>query len=86
MPIYQYACQKCGENFEVEQSMKDDALTTHDNCGGDLNKIYSASGIILKGSGFFKTDNKSSIKPNAKKPKSTKTEVKKTESKKDTSK
>jgi len=63
MPTYQYRCAKCGEQFEVWQSIHDDALTTHDDeCGGALSKVMGAAGIVLKGSGFYKNDSRSNSK------------------------
>jgi putative FmdB family regulatory protein len=60
MPTYQYRCAKCGEQFEVWQSIHDDALTVHDSdCGGALLKVLGMGGIVLKGSGFYRTDNRS---------------------------
>ncbi|HMS24357.1 MAG TPA: zinc ribbon domain-containing protein [Acidimicrobiia bacterium] len=59
MPMYEYQCQKCGKHFDVEQRMIDPALTTHDECGGDVVKVFSSAGIVLKGSGFYKTDTRS---------------------------
>jgi len=38
------------------------ALTKHEDCGGKLTKVLSPAGIVLKGSGFYKTDNRSSSK------------------------
>ena len=58
MPTYEYRCNECGDHFEVEQRMTDDALVTHDKCGGKLSKVFSSAGIVLKGSGFYKTDGK----------------------------
>ena len=60
MPTYEYACKSCGEHLEVVQSFKDDALTTCPNCGGDLRKVFGNIGITFKGSGFYKTDSRSS--------------------------
>lgn len=60
MPTYEYRCAKCGEDLEVHQSFSEKALTKHAGCGGKLTKVYSAVGIVLKGSGFYKTDNRSS--------------------------
>ena len=60
MPTYRYRCEDDGKEFEVWQSITDDALTTHDGCGGHLVKVLSPAGIVLKGSGFYKTDNRSS--------------------------
>jgi putative FmdB family regulatory protein len=59
MPTYVYRCAKCGEQIEAFQSFADKPLTKHDECGGKLNKVLSAAGIVLKGSGFYKTDNRS---------------------------
>ncbi|MFC4122005.1 FmdB family zinc ribbon protein [Nonomuraea zeae] len=60
MPTYQYACNDCGEQLEVVQKFTDDALTVCPNCEGNLRKVFSAVGIVFKGSGFYKTDNRSS--------------------------
>ncbi len=60
MPTYRYRCQGCGEEFETWQSIKDDALRTHDRgCGGELAKVFSPAGIVLKGSGFYRNDSRS---------------------------
>lgn len=60
MPKYQYQCKDCGEVLEVQQSFTDDALTVCPNCGGDLRKMFNAVGVVFKGSGFYKTDSRSS--------------------------
>ena len=59
MPTYRYRCDRCGDELEVWQSITADPLTEHDECGGELRKVLSAAGIVLKGSGFYKTDNRS---------------------------
>ncbi|MBB6118127.1 FmdB family zinc ribbon protein [Nocardiopsis algeriensis] len=56
MPTYQYACTECGAQSEVVQSFTDDALTVCSECDGRLRKVYSAVGIVFKGSGFYRTD------------------------------
>jgi putative FmdB family regulatory protein len=58
MPTYVYRCAKCGEQLEAFQSFADKPLTKHSDCGGKLTKVLSAAGIVLKGSGFYKTDNR----------------------------
>ena len=58
MPTYEYACRDCGEHLEVVQSFKDDALTECGRCGGSLRKVFSAAGIIFKGSGYYVTDSR----------------------------
>ena len=60
MPTYEYACKSCGEHLEVVQSFKDDALTECPSCGGLLRKVFGSIGITFKGSGFYKTDSRSS--------------------------
>ncbi|MDA8047501.1 MAG: FmdB family transcriptional regulator [Actinomycetota bacterium] len=60
MPTYEYACKSCGEHLEVVQSFKDEALTECPNCGGPLRKVFGNIGISFKGSGFYKTDSRSS--------------------------
>lgn len=60
MPTYQYACTACAENLEVVQRFTDDALTECPSCGGTLRKVYSSVGVVFKGSGFYKTDSRSS--------------------------
>jgi putative FmdB family regulatory protein len=59
MPTYEYRCTTCGEHLEVVQSFKDAPLTECPACGGELRKVYSPVGIVLKGSGFYKTDSRS---------------------------
>ena len=60
MPTYEYACRSCGQHLEVVQSFKDDALTTCPHCQGQLRKVFGNIGIAFKGSGFYKTDSRSS--------------------------
>src|ERR1700722_3093695 len=60
MPTYEYACKKCEEHVEVVQSFKDDPLTECPACGGPLRKVFGNIGIVFKGSGFYKTDSRSS--------------------------
>lgn len=62
MPTYQYACTACGEPLEVVQKFSDEALTECPSCGGRLRKVFSAAGIIFKGSGFYRTDSRGSSK------------------------
>ena len=58
MPTYEYACTACGHQLEAVQRFSDDPLTTCPECGGALRKVYGAVGIVLKGSGFYKTDSR----------------------------
>lgn len=56
MPTYEYLCRSCGERLEVVQSFSDDSLTVCDACGGELRKVFSAAGLIFKGSGWHVKD------------------------------
>jgi putative FmdB family regulatory protein len=62
VPTYQYACTVCEHQFEALQSFSDDSLTICPECKGEIRKVYSAVGVVFKGSGFYKTD---SVKSNA---------------------
>jgi len=57
MPTYQYRCTECGRDLEVVQRFSDAALTTCPSCRGKLRKVFSAVGVVFKGSGFYSTDN-----------------------------
>ena len=59
MPTYQYACTQCDERLEAVQSFSDAALTECPACDGRLRKVFSAVGVVFKGSGFYKTDSRS---------------------------
>lgn len=56
MPTYQYACTACDHQFEAIQSFSDDSLTICPECKGEIRKVYTAVGVVFKGSGFYKTD------------------------------
>lgn len=63
MPNYDYECQKCGNRFEVFQSMNDPKLKDclEDACGGQVKRLLgTGGGIIFKGAGFYETDYRSS--------------------------
>ncbi|WAU85546.1 FmdB family transcriptional regulator [Streptomyces sp. Qhu-G9] len=60
MPTYQYQCTECGEGLEAVQKFTDDALTECPSCSGRLKKVFSAVGIVFKGSGFYRNDSRGS--------------------------
>ena len=62
MPTYQYQCTECNEALEAVQKFSDDALTECPNCGGRLRKVFSAVGVVFKGSGFYRTDSRGSVR------------------------
>ena len=58
MPTYEYECQDCRRRIEAVQKFSDPVLTTCEYCGGALRKVFSAVGIVFKGSGFYKNDSR----------------------------
>lgn len=60
MPTYEYKCRACSHQFEVVQSFTDEPLRKCSECGGELGKVFGNIGITFKGSGFYKTDSRSS--------------------------
>ena len=88
MPIYEYRCTLCGHEQEVLQKVSEPPLTQCPSCGRPgMQKLLSAAGFQLKGSGWYATDFKGGAKkpqekkPDEKKPAETKTDTKKTETK-----
>ncbi|GAB3557098.1 FmdB family zinc ribbon protein [Spelaeicoccus albus] len=60
MPKYAYACTECGHSFDIHQSFSDETLTICPECEGKLRKVFGAVGVVFKGSGFYRTDSRSS--------------------------
>ncbi|HEX3220785.1 MAG TPA: FmdB family zinc ribbon protein [Candidatus Limnocylindria bacterium] len=60
MPTYDYQCRSCGHTVEVIHSMTEEGPTTCERCGGSLRRVLYPTGIIFKGSGFYKTDSRAS--------------------------
>jgi putative FmdB family regulatory protein len=58
VPTYQYVCTECGTPLEAVQAFSDPALTECPTCGGRLRKVFSAVGVVFKGSGFYRTDSR----------------------------
>ncbi len=65
MPIYEYACEACGHEFEALQKVNDKPLKKCPECGKPrLKKLLSAPSFRLKGGGWYETDFKSGNKKN----------------------
>lgn len=61
MPTYEYACDSCGNGFEVVQKMQDAPVEKCPECGKKVRRVLSGGiGISFKGSGFYVTDSHSS--------------------------
>ena len=56
MPLYEYKCHECGKTFEVLQKFSDEPIRTHEECGGETERLISAPAFHLKGSGWYATD------------------------------
>ncbi|HJR92016.1 MAG TPA: FmdB family zinc ribbon protein [Acidimicrobiia bacterium] len=83
MPTYEYLCQECGQRLEVFQKFSAKPLRVHDECGGRLQKVFHASGVVFKGSGYYVTDSRNGSKTSSDETKSTvKSDSKSGESKK----
>jgi putative FmdB family regulatory protein len=61
MPTYTYQCQTCGVQFDKIQKFDDKPLTRCPECRkGKVRRVVQASAIVFKGSGWYKTDHRSS--------------------------
>ncbi|MBB3158892.1 putative FmdB family regulatory protein [Microbacterium proteolyticum] len=65
MPTYSYACKQCGHRFDTVQSFSDAALTECPECGGEVRKQYGSIGVTFNGSGFYRTDSRTSSSSSA---------------------
>ena len=85
MPTYEYVCSKCDQHLEVYQSFSEEPLKRHSGCGGKLSKVLGSVGIVLKGSGFYRTDNASSSRRSAERSDSSSSKSDSSDSKSDSS-
>ena len=76
MPTYEYQCKSCGTHHDVVQKFGDDPLTECPSCGGPLRKVFGAVGVVFKGSGFYKTDSRTSAKKSERSDKAEKSDTK----------
>ena len=54
MPVYEYACEKCKHEFEVEQRISDDPVRTCPKCRArKVKRLISRTSFVLKGSGWY---------------------------------
>jgi putative FmdB family regulatory protein len=60
MPTYSYVCKKCEHGFDLWQDFTAEAETVCPNCGGELRKVFGQLGVSFKGTGFYRTDSRSS--------------------------
>jgi putative FmdB family regulatory protein len=60
VPTYQYACTnpEGKHEFEKVQSFTDEPVSECPQCGAPVRKVYGSVGVVFKGSGFYRTDNR----------------------------
>ncbi len=54
MPIYEYACEKCGKQIEVLHKVSERGPARCGDCGGKMTRLMSRSSFQLKGGGWYK--------------------------------
>ena len=64
VPIYEYRCNN-GHTFEVIQRMSDPPVTTCQECGAPVERVFHPVAVHFKGSGFYTTDYGSKAKARA---------------------
>jgi putative FmdB family regulatory protein len=54
MPIYDYACEKCEREFEIEQRITEEPLKTCPKCKSrKVKRLISQTSFVLKGGGWY---------------------------------
>jgi putative FmdB family regulatory protein len=56
MPIYEYKCEKCNNEFELFRNISDEGTPPCKFCDGPVRKLISQSSFHLKGTGWYVTD------------------------------
>jgi putative FmdB family regulatory protein len=65
VPTYDYQCRACGTVTEVIHSMLEDGPSVCELCGGELRRVLFPTGIIFKGSGFYRNDSRAAASSTA---------------------
>jgi len=60
LPLYEYQCRACGVSMDIRHGFDETNREACPACGGELRRVFSASGIVFKGSGFYINDSKKS--------------------------
>lgn len=56
MPVYEYKCTNCDEQFEITQKITDEPVSICGQCGGEMKRLITNTSFLLKGSGWYVTD------------------------------
>ncbi|MEI7831615.1 MAG: FmdB family zinc ribbon protein [bacterium] len=59
MPTYEYECVKCHHRFDTRHGIDEKPELSCPECECAVKKVFSANGIIFKGSGWYVTDSAS---------------------------
>ncbi len=68
VPTYDYQCRACGLVTEVIHSMLEPGPSACTACGGELRRVLFPTGIIFKGSGFYRNDSRAAASDAGKAP------------------
>jgi len=60
MPLYDYACTKCGRVHEVRHGFDETYDQPCEACGGPVRRVFNPAPVLFKGSGFYVTDSRRS--------------------------
>jgi len=63
MPTYVYKCRDCEHRFEQTHGFHDDPVQICPECGGQVQRVIGNVGVTFKGSGFYRTDSRSTKSP-----------------------
>ena len=69
MPLYDYACTRCGRVQEVRHGFDETYDAPCGACGAQLRRVFNAAPVLFKGSGFYVTDSRHSAGRKDEKPK-----------------
>ncbi|HEY6485756.1 MAG TPA: FmdB family zinc ribbon protein [Candidatus Cybelea sp.] len=60
MPLYDYACTKCGHTIEVRHGFDETHAEPCAVCGAPVRRVFNPAPVLFKGSGFYVTDSRRS--------------------------
>jgi len=60
MPLYDYACTRCGRVYEVRHGFGETHEKPCETCGAPLQRVFNPAPVLFKGSGFYVTDSRRS--------------------------
>jgi len=68
MPLYDYACTKCGRIREVRHGFDESYQEPCAACGAPVRRVFNPAPVLFKGSGFYVTDSRSKGSSKSEKP------------------